>query len=577
MNVEKVMQKQMVGTGIKARREPKKRNRSRLLSIQYDVEEFCQPIIQEMSNLRNIPIVANERCGSWYAYPLMKGNQTSCYFKSTDGHNGSWNFSLKRLNLNIIRILSTQGTCAILDASASKIMPDSFARTIPIWAAVMNRIAIRYRQLYDIPPCPHDEMCDHDLLFTPENVVTNDEHETMLNLIETRVEILFQSQAIVDPKWLATTLQKPIRPYWISPHSTSSISGTFTFFSEMFYSIVCINCSDYQKYHSITKSSIQQNEESFLYIPGAADDHESWGRHLTPQLFWDNIHTILDSTISPSYSLDVVIDSIVQREMQENEEFEKSCAGVVMDENNFHRIGLLNIFIGTRRAGRPPICWKYFDAILNVTDTEYPEMRENLSQESNDVQTHIMTNDPTSKTCRKWYLQLPVREGKRDRTELENWMALGIIFIIVHARQGCKVLIHCAQGMDRSVAVVIAVVAIFCDYQYPLQWNDCYWRFPVNEFVYESSDKSQCSASGLSSDVLHTMLGRGGRDKLLAFIYTRESKRCITKESIRIVLQLVQQYREKANPSRTTIQKVHRFFMSSEAVDDTYAKVRLGL
>ena len=49
------------------------------------------------------PLVANERCGSWYIRPGLK--RASAYFKSTDGHTGQWKFSTRRLNLHLLPII----------------------------------------------------------------------------------------------------------------------------------------------------------------------------------------------------------------------------------------------------------------------------------------------------------------------------------------------------------------------------------------------------------------------------------------------------------------------------------------
>lgn len=46
------------------------------------------------------PLIANERCGSWYLEPGTKVG--SAYFKSTDGHTGVWKFSLRRLNFHLL-------------------------------------------------------------------------------------------------------------------------------------------------------------------------------------------------------------------------------------------------------------------------------------------------------------------------------------------------------------------------------------------------------------------------------------------------------------------------------------------
>ena len=59
--------------------------------------------IEAVSTAYNRPLVANERCGSWYIPPNRKHG--SCYFKSTDGHIGQWNFSLRRLNLHLLKII----------------------------------------------------------------------------------------------------------------------------------------------------------------------------------------------------------------------------------------------------------------------------------------------------------------------------------------------------------------------------------------------------------------------------------------------------------------------------------------
>ncbi len=48
------------------------------------------------------PLVANERCGSWYVPPAAKGG--SAYFKSTDGHERAWKFSTRRLNLHLVEL-----------------------------------------------------------------------------------------------------------------------------------------------------------------------------------------------------------------------------------------------------------------------------------------------------------------------------------------------------------------------------------------------------------------------------------------------------------------------------------------
>ena len=75
---------------------------NRLHSIHHD-----SLFVQNVASNYNLPLVANERCGSWYIPPEQKAG--SAYFKSTDGHWGQWSFSPRRLNLQILGIIGKCG------------------------------------------------------------------------------------------------------------------------------------------------------------------------------------------------------------------------------------------------------------------------------------------------------------------------------------------------------------------------------------------------------------------------------------------------------------------------------------
>ena len=81
---------------------------NRLKSIVEDADFICS-----VADAYQLPLVANERCGSWYIPPARKTG--SAYFKSTDGHTGQWGFSLRRLNLQIIDILGQHDGCVESD------------------------------------------------------------------------------------------------------------------------------------------------------------------------------------------------------------------------------------------------------------------------------------------------------------------------------------------------------------------------------------------------------------------------------------------------------------------------------
>lgn len=75
---------------------------NRLHSIYHD-----SLFVRNVASDFDLPLVANERCGSWYIPPEQK---VACaYFKSTDGHWGQWSFSTRRLNLQVLEIIGRSG------------------------------------------------------------------------------------------------------------------------------------------------------------------------------------------------------------------------------------------------------------------------------------------------------------------------------------------------------------------------------------------------------------------------------------------------------------------------------------
>jgi len=75
---------------------------NRLQSIEQDAA-----FVKNIADHHHLPLIANERCGSWYIDPDDKTQ--SAYFKSTDGHAGQWSFSLRRLNLQVVATIIEYG------------------------------------------------------------------------------------------------------------------------------------------------------------------------------------------------------------------------------------------------------------------------------------------------------------------------------------------------------------------------------------------------------------------------------------------------------------------------------------
>jgi tRNA A64-2'-O-ribosylphosphate transferase len=144
---------------------------NRLNSITKDSE-----FVSSVATSYGLPLVANERCGSWYI-PLER-KASSVYFKSTDGHMGEWAFSLRRLNLQLLDVVAQYGGCVIVDSTRrGKSMPDALSKTVPFWCCVINRAVFSEKK--------GDEALN---LFTPPTAVSESENAQMERRIDRFVQ-----------------------------------------------------------------------------------------------------------------------------------------------------------------------------------------------------------------------------------------------------------------------------------------------------------------------------------------------------------------------------------------------------
>ncbi|KAJ5785925.1 uncharacterized protein N7503_011137 [Penicillium pulvis] len=228
---------------------------NRLQSIEADAA-----FVQEVAEQYGLPLIANERCGSWYISPDAK--KGSAYFKSTDGHTGQWDFSFRRLNLQLLPLANEYGGCVIVDSTRrGKLMPDALSKTIPIWSAVLNRALF-----------PTETACHAVQL--PPNYLGKSEESQIENRIDGFVHSLKSLKLDLDQ--LRQQLGKPIRVAWANP--------------EYFYptdlrkddaSCLFVLCSASKRVHGAEMSEGG-------YIQGAGDDSEGWAHGLTPPVFWAN-------------------------------------------------------------------------------------------------------------------------------------------------------------------------------------------------------------------------------------------------------------------------------------------------
>ncbi|CAG8931832.1 unnamed protein product [Penicillium salamii] len=236
---------------------------NRLQSIETDAQ-----FVQEVADHYGLPLVANERCGSWYIPPTTKVG--SAYFKSTDGHTGQWDFSFRRLNLQLLPLVKDHGGCVIVDSTRrGKLMPDALSKTVPIWSAVLNRALFPSQTAY------HPVQLPPNFLGESEEAQIESRIDKFVYSLKTRTDPTPQSLKL-DLDGLREQIGKPIQVAWAN--------RSYYYPSDLQKSDdhrLLVLCSASRRVHGAEMSEGG-------YIQGAGDDSEGWAYGLTPPVFWAN-------------------------------------------------------------------------------------------------------------------------------------------------------------------------------------------------------------------------------------------------------------------------------------------------
>jgi tRNA A64-2'-O-ribosylphosphate transferase len=325
-----------------------------LASVVFDTE-FVNRVVKEY----DFPRFANLRCGLWYA-GKHHGRTTAgdddegdmsgpgscdegdhddndddlrcpidgtCYFKSTDGHNNNWSFSATRLNVHVAECAARAGGCVIVDAtrSTTKRFPDSFSKTIPIWAEVVNRVVCaggassasdgeiqKNETENDKTNEKNDPACDWRAgPFLPPWVSVN-EKESIHRLLP-----LFCAQLVTvnpDLKAVVHALKAPLRCFWVNADTLAKGALPFsrdglTPQQRGFTPIILVSASSPMQWHGERRVT-QDGGNSFAYVPGAGDDEESWARGVSPGVFW----RLRGEIMRASSGINKALDAIAERE-----------------------------------------------------------------------------------------------------------------------------------------------------------------------------------------------------------------------------------------------------------------------
>lgn len=248
----------------------------------------------------DFPLVANQRAGAWYVKPTAE--HIHAYFKSTDGHAGQHDFNLRRANLILLPIIKERGGIIIVDSTRrGKRFPDALSKTVPIWCAVLTRA-----RMLLLPPSednssvPADVWARQASLCTSPQAVGRSEHAQIQERIEEWAKQLASSAYDLSA---LRALDRPLRPFFVSPASTLSQQSRASDFTNSCYPVICASASKLA-----AEADGLERAQGFTYVQGSGDDHEAWSKGLTPPVFWAHADEILAASRE---EVDAVISRIL--------------------------------------------------------------------------------------------------------------------------------------------------------------------------------------------------------------------------------------------------------------------------
>lgn len=377
------------------------------------------------------PVFANARAGSWYA----PEGALECYFKSTDGHDKNWRFSGTRLNARVAATAARAGGCAIVDATASatKRFPDAMSKTVPIWCETLNRAVAKAGGVAWGP--------EEDVGVRLPHWVSENERVAVNARLE-HFDASLQRSGWDAGSELRDVLKKPFRCVWVSQGGDGDGLTAETLRNENFTPIVLVSVSEPLRGRGERKVGVHGH--SYAYVPGAGDDEESWARGLTPELYRahsaelvraseQEIDALVAKIVSRS-RLKTKGDAFVDARFGRGEESSQSPRVVDLDDE----CGLGSCRVASRDVYDSPSVADVADAFLHVGETV--------------LDASVVAALPS-------FLHVCARKSKVSRGDLKSALGPSVDFArrALAAKPGARLCVTCDDGVDHSVAVVVAL------------------------------------------------------------------------------------------------------------------------
>ncbi|EGG16120.1 Putative initiator tRNA phosphoribosyl-transferase [Cavenderia fasciculata] len=411
-----------------------------LLSIAHDSE-----FVDKVANIyQKYALLGNLRCGKWY----NKSYDGYCYFKSTEGHYGQWNFSLTRTNLSVIDFIlnaprGERGVVIVDSTRRGKKFPDSFSRTIPIWCCVINRTLYNLKIKKDLLTITTSTTTSTSTSTTTTNILNQEDWETfshpmwlsnsevdqMTCIVNEYSQKLLLYSHILNLESYATKLDKPIKPLFINVDTIwiDNMNESPT----TFYPIYLLSASDYR----------DNNRPFRAYIQGAGDDEENWSNKLSAQLFWTHKQDILGQPIDN-------VDRYCQELVKNNSSMDKTILFVTGSQDNPTIINIPNtlISISNSKTLNSDDLFNNYGLMINCSSIEY--------------QMPIQIEEMKQRGLK--FLSIQLKEGKKSKDGLHAKLQEAESEILNTLSQDRKILIHSLSGngdLPNCMVILLVVLA----------------------------------------------------------------------------------------------------------------------
>jgi hypothetical protein len=251
----------------------------------------------------SLAVFANQRCGAWYCPARHALRPRQCYFKSADGHYGSWAMGEVRLNLNVLdaclaldRGDDAAGVAAIVDATQhGKRFPDALSKTVPMWVVTVNALCATQETSGSVMSCA-------DMLRRSFPPWVTDNEVAAIGKLVPQFSLNMRRHLMDAFGGVLPTLSRRLQCVWLSAAEEAppnqlegpSCDGGLRWgntiaavFEEGCLPVALVCASGDARSQTSTQDQIG-GRCGWCYIPGAADDHDSWARGLSSTIFWQH-------------------------------------------------------------------------------------------------------------------------------------------------------------------------------------------------------------------------------------------------------------------------------------------------